>query len=75
MFASSHPSVGKASGSIFFLISVLLAATVPHIASAAFVTTTISISICNNGLIDGGEVCDDGLFNTGAYGSTSLQKH
>lgn len=42
---------------------------------AAYVTTTISISICYNGIIDPGEVCDDGLFNNGAYGSTSAQRH
>lgn len=42
---------------------------------AAYVTTTISISICYNGIIDPGEVCDDGLFNNGAYGSTSAERH
>lgn len=53
----------------------LLACVFPFGAQAAYVTTTISISICYNGIIDAGEVCDDGLFNNGAYGSTSAQKH
>lgn len=47
----------------------------PIVAHAAYVTTTLSISICYNGIIDFGEVCDDGLFNNGAYGSTSAQRH
>lgn len=44
------------------------------VVSAATVTTTIAVSICNNGILDGGEVCDDGLFNTGAYGSTTATR-
>jgi cysteine-rich repeat protein len=37
--------------------------------------TTIVISICGDGLINSGEVCDDGLGgNTGLYGSTSAQR-
>ncbi len=59
---------------VYFFAFVLFFA-IPFSASATFVTTTISISICGNGIIDAGEVCDDGLFNTGAYGSTSLQRH
>lgn len=42
---------------------------------AIIATTTISISICYNGIIDVAEVCDDGLFNTGAYGSTTATRH
>ncbi len=37
-------------------------------------TTTIRISICNDAIINPGEVCDDGLFNDGAYGSTTAQR-
>lgn len=61
----------------FFLVTLMfvLPATLPSVVSAAYVTTTLSISICYNGIIDAGEVCDDGLFNNGAYGSTSAQKH
>lgn len=44
-------------------------------AHAAYVTSTISVSICGNAIIDGGEVCDDGLFNDGAYGSTTATRH
>ena len=44
-------------------------------AQAIIATTTISISICYNGIIDATEVCDDGLFNTGAYGSTTATRH
>lgn len=43
-------------------------------ASALLATTTISISICYNGIIDANEVCDDGLFNDGAYGSTTATR-
>jgi cysteine-rich repeat protein len=46
----------------------------PSLASAATVTTTIEISICGNGVIDSNEVCDDGLFNDGGYGSTTAQR-
>jgi hypothetical protein len=39
-------------------------------------TSTVSISICNNGIVDSGEVCDFGLgFNDGAYSSTSAGRH
>ena len=56
--------------------TLLLALTfLPQSAVALIATTTLNISICYNGIIDVGEVCDDGLFNTGAYGSTSAQKH
>lgn len=51
-------------------LGVILA---PH-AFAATVTTTIEVSICGNGLIDGTEICDDGLFNDGGYGSTTAQR-
>ena len=54
---------------------VLLLIFTPLSSSAIIATTTLQISICYNGIIDAGEVCDDGLFNNGAYGSTSAQKH
>lgn len=57
---------------IALLMLLLLA---PSSVYAAYVTTTLQISICYNGIIDAGEVCDDGLFNNGAYGSTSAEKH
>lgn len=44
-------------------------------AEADTLQTSITVSICGNGLVDGGEVCDDGLgFNTGGYGSTTAQR-
>jgi cysteine-rich repeat protein len=53
---------------------LLLFAMFPLSGIAATVTTTIEVSICGNGLIDGMEVCDDGLFNDGGYGSTTAQR-
>lgn len=44
-------------------------------AEAATVTTTIAVSICGNAVVDTGEVCDDGLFNDGGYGSTTATRH
>lgn len=39
-------------------------------------TSTVSISICNNGIVDSGETCDFGLgFNDGAYSSTTAGRH
>lgn len=38
----------------------------------ATVTTTIAVKICNDGIVNLGEVCDDGLFNFGGYGSTTV---
>lgn len=46
----------------------------PVAASATMVTTTLSISICGDAIVNPGEVCDDGLFNTGAYGSSTAQR-
>ncbi|KKW37038.1 MAG: hypothetical protein UY81_C0006G0012 [Candidatus Giovannonibacteria bacterium GW2011_GWA2_53_7] len=46
----------------------------PLVARAAYVTTTLSVSICGNAIVDGVEVCDDGLFNDGGYGSTTATK-
>lgn len=46
-----------------------------HIAQAAFVTTTIEISICGDGILQSDEFCDDGLFNIGGYGSTTAERH
>lgn len=57
-------------GALVVLLGLTLA---PH-AFAATVTTTIEVSICGNGSIDGVEVCDDGLFNDGGYGSTTAQR-
>ena len=60
----------------YVALTLILALTfLPQSAFALIATTTLNISICYNGIIDAGEVCDDGLFNTGAYGSSSSQKH
>lgn len=38
--------------------------------------TSIIVSICGNGLVDSGELCDDGLAgNIGGYGSTTAERH
>ncbi len=41
---------------------------------AAVISTHIYISICGDGIVETGEVCDDGT-NTGAYGPTYAQRH
>lgn len=44
-------------------------------ARASIVQTTITVSICGNGLVDYGEICDDGVSNnTAGYGSTTAQR-
>jgi len=43
--------------------------------SAITVTSTIAVRICNDGIVNMGEACDDGLFNSGAYGSTTAERH
>ena len=57
---------------LLFIFSTIFVA--PHSAEAAVATTTIIVSICGDGLPNLGEVCDDGLFNDGAYGSTTAQR-
>jgi cysteine-rich repeat protein len=53
-------------------IALIMLFFVPSFAFAITVTTTIAVSICNNGIPDSGEVCDDGAGNnTGAYSSTT----
>lgn len=47
----------------------------PHAAFANTVTTTIAITICGDAIINPGEVCDDGLFNDGGYGSSTAARH
>lgn len=42
------------------------------VASAEYASTTISISICGNAIVDGSEACDDGVvLNDGVYSSTT----
>lgn len=52
----------------------LVTAALPFVVSATMVTTTLSISICGDAIVNPGEVCDDGLFNTGDYGSSTAQR-
>lgn len=54
-----------------FSLSVLMSALLPSRLIAAVATTTITVSICGDAVIGPGEVCDDGLFNDGAYGPTT----
>lgn len=56
------------------LVILFLGLSAAPVVLAATVTTTIEVSICGNGIIDGVEVCDDGLFNDGGYGSTTAQR-
>jgi cysteine-rich repeat protein len=65
----------KRANTRFAYFVLLIFFVVPISAFARTATTTIIVSICNNAIIDGGEVCDDGLFNTGAYGSTTATRH
>ena len=47
-------------------------------AYAADLSTYLTVSICGNGIVDPGEVCDDGYVNNtiaGVYGSTTAQRH
>ncbi len=46
----------------------------PVAATAAVATTTITISICGDALPNVGEVCDDGVFNDGGYGSSTAER-
>lgn len=45
----------------------------PPDAQADLLQTSITISICGNGLVDAGEVCDDGV-NLGGYGPTATER-
>jgi cysteine-rich repeat protein len=63
----------KKLGVLFLLPPTLYLLPTPS--QAIIATTTISISICYNGIIDASEICDDGLFNNGAYGSTTATRH
>src|SRR5580704_14132325 len=55
-------------------IVVLLCAA--RISYATDVSTDLFISICGDGIIEPGELCDDGAGNnTGAYGSTTAERH
>ena len=48
----------------------------PPQALADILQTSITISICGNGIVDPGEVCDDGIGNNnGIYGTTTAQRH
>jgi cysteine-rich repeat protein len=47
---------------------------IPDRSFAAVATTTIVISICNDGILNPGEICDNGPDNDGAYGSSSVAR-
>lgn len=45
-------------------------------AEAVYATTTISVAICGNGIVDGTEACDDGSAkNDGEYATSSATRH
>lgn len=74
-FAHERGGVSPHSALIFcFVLCAALLAFVPARGFAAVATTTITISICNDGILNPGEVCDDGLFNDGAYGSSTAAR-
>ena len=56
-------------------LGVFLALPFSRIAHAQYVaTTTVYVSICGNGIVDPGEVCDDGTDN-GQYATSSAGKN
>ncbi len=60
------------AGTLIACISVLWSA---HTAYAVYVaTTTVSLTVCGDGIVSGLEVCDDGT-NTGAYSTTIVGRH
>lgn len=62
---------------VFFIFSLFICffANV-KIANAVYATTTIWVSICGNGIVDGTESCDDGVvLNDGLYSSTTIGRH
>lgn len=43
---------------------------------AADLPTSVTITVCGDGIVSVGEVCDDGAgFNVGGYGSTTAERH
>lgn len=64
---------------VFFVVMFLAPVVFPvsnsftiNYSEALYATTTISISICGNGIADGAEVCDDGTSNNdGIYSSST----
>ena len=60
---------------VVLLLCAIIGMGVPTISFAAVATTTITVSICGNGVIDTGEVCDGGIFNDGAYSSSTASRH
>lgn len=74
-------SVRKLERIAFFvaaLVFVLISNTQFASADIGFTiaTSTVSISICNNGIVDSGEACDFGLgFNDGAYSTSTIGRH
>jgi len=57
---------------IFFILYMIN----PVPTSANSVITNVNISICGDGIVSSGEVCDDGVGNnTGAYASSTAERH
>jgi cysteine-rich repeat protein len=64
----------KAIASLLFF-AVFCFAPMVNLAHAQYVsTTTVYVSICGNGIVDPGEVCDDGIDN-GQYATSSAGKN
>lgn len=59
---------------VLFFFGFLSAVPFAHRAHAQYIsTTTVYVSICGNGIVDIGEVCDDGV-NSGQYATSSAGK-
>lgn len=64
-----------ALGIVLASLCVVIISEFSSSAVADTLQTSIKISICGNGIVDAGEVCDAGVGNnTGGYGSTTAQK-
>lgn len=58
-------------------LPILLVLNAPdHPADAVNVQSLVFVRVCGNGIVDFGEVCDQGVGNNnGAYGSTTAERH
>ncbi len=64
-----------ALGLVLVSLGVVMVVKFSSPAVADTLQTSIKISICGNGIVDQGEVCDAGVGNnTGGYGSTTAEK-
>ncbi len=63
--------------SLIILFSALIMSglfIINNIAWASWATTTVTISICGNAIVDAGEFCDEGFLINGQYASSSASR-